>query len=177
MKKVIAVVLTVAMTLGMAMTTMAAASPSASAVKVSVEEAKAAALAEAAAKDNMSVQEYRNNMIESTPGVENAIPMGVPQGAIINGVKTNYPIRISKVSKEVALEAAQLGKVLNVINIKNKPAGTVQITIYSSKIAAGQKVSVYQKVDGIWTKLVSSVRAEHVDVVLAGNGPLAIIAE
>lgn len=175
MKKFVALLIAGVMTFGM--TTMAASSPCASAVKADVEAAKTAAVEAAAASENMSVAEYVNNTIMSTPGVENAVPMGVPTGTIINGVKTNYSIVLKKVSKEVALEAAQFGKVLNVLGIKNKPYGTVQITIYSPKIEAGQKIAVYQKVDGKWTKLVSSVRAEHVDVVLAGNGPLAIIAE
>ena len=173
MKKFVALLIVGVMTLGM--TAMAASSPSASAVKAKV--ASESPVVAAAAKENMTVEEYVNNTVVTAPGVENAVPMGVPQGAIINGVKTNYPIAITKASKDIAAEAAKLGKVLNVFGIKNKPAGTVQITIYSSKITADQKIAVYQKVDGTWVKLVSSVRAEHIDVVLAGKGPLAIIAE
>lgn len=173
MKKFVALLIVGVMTLGM--TAMAASSPSASAVKA--KATSVSPVAAAAAKENMTVEEYVNNTVVTAPGVENAVPMGVPQGAIINGVKTNYTVAITKASKNVAAEAAKLGKVLNVLNIKSKPAGTVQITIYSSKIAAGQKIAVYQKVDEKWVKLVSSVRAEHVDVVLAGKGPLAIIAE
>ena len=173
MKKFVALLIVGVMTIGM--TSMAAASPSASAVKASVS--KEEAIAAAAASENMTVEEYVNNTVVSAPGVEDAVPMGVPSGGIVNGVKTNYSIVITKASKAVAAEAAQFGKVLNVFGVKNTPAGTVQITVYSSKIKAGQKLAAYQKVDGKWVKLVSSVRAEHIDVVLVGRGPLAIVAE
>ncbi len=129
-----------------------------------------------AAAENMTVEEFVNNTVASVPGVEDAIPVGVPSGAIINGVKANYSILMTKSTKAVAAEAATLGKkVLNVFALRNKPAGEVQISLYSPKVVAGQKISVYQKIDGKWVLCKSSVRAEHIDVILVGNGPVAVV--
>lgn len=164
------------------MATMAAGSPSASAVKASAEASAPASssadnsTAAAAAKDNMTVPEYVNNSVTKTPGIENPVTMGVSVGAIIDGVKTNYTVRIAGVKKAEAQSALSLGKVLNVFKIKSKRK--CQISIWCPVITADSKVSVYQKkADGTWVKLTSSVRADHIDVVTNGEGLVAVVAE
>ena len=182
MKKFIALVMVGVMALGMS--TMAAVSPSASAVAATVEAAPAnttpAYVAEAAA-ENMTVGEYLNNAVATAPAgitgeaASEVKPIAVGTGAYINGVKTNYTIKLGKVDKNTALSASKLGKIVNAFTLKNKPAGSVQIAVYCKSVKAGDKITVYQLVNGTWKKLVSSVRAEHVDVVLEGNGAVVIV--
>ena len=125
----------------------------------------------------MSVGEYVNNAITSTPGIENAAVMGMPQGVIVDGVKINYTIRISKATKGDVASALSLGKVLNVFKIKNNPFAKAQVTIWCPNVEAGQKITVYQVVDGQWKALTSSVRAQHIDVVLEGKGLVAVVTK
>ena len=182
MKKFLALVMVGVMTIGTAV--FAAPSPSSSAVSAESSSTKAdpaAALEAAASSEGLSVQEYLNNAVTNVPGLAAAdvAPMGIPKGAIINGVNTNFSVRIAKPSKAQvqAGQKAISGKILNVLGIANKPAGTVQIAIYCKAIKADSKVGVYQLINGQLVKLVSSVRAEHVDVVLQGNGPVFVVAE
>jgi len=170
MKKFIALVMVGVMALGMS--SMAAGSPSAAAVKAQVSAPAASTTVASPA-----TAEEVNNVVTKTPGIENAEVVGIPQGLLVDGVKINYTIKIAKVTKAEATSALSLGKVLNVFKVKNNQFKNAQVAIWCPAIKAGQKVSAYQCVDGQWKKLVSSVRAEHIDVVLAGNGLVAIVTE
>lgn len=174
MKKFLALVMVGVMTFGMA--TMAADSPSAAAVAASVP----ATVQTAAAERNMSVQEYQNNAVTEIADVPTVEPAGVPSGCYVNGVKTNYSLNLAKPNKVTtdaakAQAAAVKGNVLSIMNITNAPKGEVQFSIYCKSVAAGQKIEVYQLINGVWTKCVINVRAEHVDVKLAGNGPVLVV--
>lgn len=174
MKKFLALVMVGVMTMGMA--TMAADSPSASAVAASVP----AAVQTAAAERNMSVAEYQNNAVAEIAECPTVEPAGVPSGCYVNGVKTNYSLNIAKPNKATteaakALATSVKGNVLSVMNLTNAPKGEVQFSIYCKSVAAGQKIEVYQLINGVWTKCVINVRAEHVDVKLAGNGPIVVV--
>jgi len=174
MKKFLALVMVGVMTFGMV--AMAAPSPSASTVVATPAEAALQAVKTQAAAAGMTTEEFVNNTVTSAPGVEDAAPVGIPTGAYINGVKTNYTVRMTKSTAAVAAEAKTLGKkVLNAFAVSNMPKGDIQIALYMPTVKAGQKISVYQKIDGKWVLCKSSVRAEHIDVILVGNGPVAVV--
>lgn len=180
MKKVIA--LTAALSLVFSSTLFAAESPSAKAIVA--ESTKVATVETAAAAANMTVGEYLNNAIVETPGVPDAMPVGQGGSILINGVKTNATVTLGKVTKataEAALAqaAAVKGKLLNVMSTKVPGANfsVATVNFYLKGLAAGQKVAVYQLVDGAWVALnVVECRADHVVVDMTKSGVIAFVA-
>ncbi len=182
MKKLLSLVMVGIMAVGM--TAVAADSPSAEAVTTSQpavsSEAATSPVEAAAASLGLTVAEYQNNAIVSTPGVANAEGVAVGMGAYINGVKTNYTLLLGRASAAVAADAkkAGAGTLINVVTFRNYPKGaTVQTSIYCKSIKATDKVTVYQKSAEGWKKITSSVRANHVDVKLESDGAIAIFRQ
>ncbi|MBO4845807.1 MAG: hypothetical protein J5525_05805 [Lachnospiraceae bacterium] len=151
MKKFLALVLVGVMTVGTAV--MAAGSPSANAVNATLEQA--------AKEDNMSIQEESNNaLVDADAGIDknDAIAVGVPQGTIINGVKTNFSIRLRRATKK-EVEAGQTitikgKKFRRALKVKNKPAGTVIFNVYIPSGADG--VVAYQIIGGQKVQLTTA---------------------
>ena len=169
MKKFLALVLVGVMTVGTAV--MAAGSPSAEAVESKVTSSAASdssnsTLEQVAKEDNMSVQEESNNaLVDADAGVakEDAISAGVPQGTIINGVMTNFSIRLKRSTKK----EVEAGKTITIkgkkfrraLKVKNKPAGTVTFNVYLPQGADG--VIAYQIINGQKTQLTTAVVAPN----------------
>lgn len=173
MKKFLALVLVGVMTFGVSV--MAAPSPKASDVVDATP-----AIEKVAGDLGLSVEEFSNNAIISTSGIEDTEPVGVPQGILVNGKKVNYSIQIAKVSKAVAGSASEFAngkKVYNVVGFSKMPKGEVQFSIYCKSLKAGDKVSAYQLIDGKWVKLTSAVRDNHIDVLVSSNSPVLIMAD
>ncbi|MCI8846477.1 MAG: hypothetical protein OSJ53_00900 [Kineothrix sp.] len=182
MKKFIA--LLTAATLFASMTVSAAPSPSAAAVVSSGAEGFAhAADQQAAAERGMTAAEYYNNAVVSTPGVENAMPVGQGGKIVINGVATNLTATLAKVDKTTAAganaQAAALGgTLLNVINISFPGANynTATINFYLKGLLGDSKVVVKQLVNGVWVDVeVVEIRADHVVLNLTGKGAVAFV--
>ena len=173
MKKFIA--LLTAATLFASMTVSAAPSPSAAAVVSSGAEGFAHAADQQA--------EYYNNAVVSTPGVENAMPVGQGGKIVINGVATNLTATLAKVDKTTAAganaQAAALGgTLLNVINISFPGANynTATINFYLKGLLGDSKVVVKQLVNGVWVDVeVVEIRADHVVLNLTGKGAVAFV--
>ena len=172
MKKFIA--LLTAATLFASMTVSAAPSPSAAAVVSSGAEGFAhAADQQAAAERGMTAAEYYNNAVVSTPGVENAMPVGQGGKIVINGVATNLTATLAN-----AQAAALGGTLLNVINISFPGANynTATINFYLKGLLGDSKVVVKQLVNGVWVDVeVVEIRADHVVLNLTGKGAVAFV--
>lgn len=164
-------------------TTVSAASPTAGAVLASAGFVTSSD-AQAAADRGMSAGEYYNNVVATTPGIENALPVGQGGKIIINGVVTNLTATLSKVSKSVATDAASQasalgGRVLNVVKVEFPGANykVATINFYVKGLADGQKVVAKQLVNGSWIDVeVVEARADHIVLNLTNAGPVAFVA-
>ena len=163
--------------------TVSAASPSAQAILASAGFTNASD-AQAAADRGMSAAEYYNNTVVSTPGVENAMPVGQGGKIIINGVATNLSATLAKVNKTVAADAVNQasalgGTLLNVlaVNIPGANYNVATINFYLKGLADGAKVAAKQYVNGTWIDVeIVEVRADHVVLNLTGSGAVAFVA-
>lgn len=163
--------------------TVSAASPSAQAVLASAGFSNASD-AQAAADRGMSAGEYYNNAVVSTPGVENAMPVGQGGKIMINGVVTNLTATLAKVNKAVAADAVNQaaalgGTLLNVLSVKFPGANynVATINFYLKGLAAGTKVAARQYVNGAWIDVeIVEIRADHVVLNLTNSGAVAFVA-
>lgn len=188
MKKFIALLTAGVLMASTTITVFAANSPSASAVVATLpatQEGFAAGVdAQAAAQRGLSANEYYNNSVTSTPGIENTTPVGQGGKIIINGVATNLTATLAKVTKNVATEAQTQatvlgGNLLNVVKV-DFPGANYQvatINFYVKDLAAGTKIIVKQYVNGEWIDVeVVEIRADHVILNLTNSGAIAFVA-
>lgn len=187
MKKFIAL-LTASM-LFASMTVSAAESVTARAVVASApeytEEGFNSSSDQQAAEDRgMSAGEYYNNVVTSTPGVANAMPVGQGGKILVNGVPTNLTAILSKVAVATANAAnaqavALGGTLLNVVKVDFPGANynVATINFYVKGLADGAKVAAKQLVAGAWVDVeVVEARADHVVLNLKNSGPVAFVA-
>lgn len=182
MKKLIALV-SAAAVLVMPMAVCAAPSPSAGAVvAASTQSAQNSAVETAAAEVSMSVGEYTNNAIVSTPGVSTTDTLPVGQGGkiIVNGVATNMTVILRKVDAATvkAAKTAATGKILNLVNAKLPVAkgNTVTVNFYVKGLAGTENVTVLQLVNGEWVPVtVKEIRLDHIVLDLTQSGPVMFV--
>ena len=183
MKKFMALVLVGVMAFGM--TTMAAESPSAAAVAAADPATVAGTVEYQAASVQMSVGEYVNNAVVSTPGLDSTTTYKVGSGekCIVNGVASNARLTLRKADKSTVesakAQAAKVGgTVMNVVATSaNCQYTTLGVNFYMPKVVAGQKIAVYQLIDGVWTPVtVNEIRQDHVVVTLSGKGAVMFVA-
>lgn len=181
MKKLIALV-SAAAVLVMPMAVCAAPSPSAGAVVASTQSAQSSAVETAAAEVSMSVGEYTNNAIVSTPGLSAADTLPVGQGGkiIVNGVATNMTVILRKVDAATVKSAktAATGKILNLVNAKLPVAkgNTVTVNFYVKGLAGTENVTVLQLVNGEWVPVtVKEIRLDHIVLDLTQSGPVMFV--
>lgn len=182
MKKLIALV-SAAAVLVMPMAVCAAPSPSAGAVvAASTQSAQNSAIETAAAEVSMSVGEYTNNAIVSTPGLSAADTLPVGQGGkiIVNGVATNMTVILRKVDAATvkAAKTAATGKILNLVNAKLPVAkgNTVTVNFYVKGLAGTENVTVLQLVNGEWVPVtVKEIRLDHIVLDLTQSGPVMFV--
>ena len=182
MKKLIALV-SAAAVLVMPMAVCAAPSPSAGAVvAASTQSAQNSAVETAAAEVSMSVGEYTNNAIVSTPGLSAADTLPVGQGGkiIVNGVATNMTVILRKVDAATVKSAktAATGKILNLVNAKLPVAkgNTVTVNFYVKGLAGTENVTVLQLVNGEWVPVtVKEIRLDHIVLDLTQSSPVMFV--
>lgn len=182
MKKLIALV-SVAAVLVMPMAVYAAPSPSAGAVvAASTQSAQNSAVETAAAEVSMSVGEYTNNAIVSTPGLSatDTLPVGQGGKIIVNGVATNMTVILRKVDAATvkAAKTAATGKILNLVNAKLPVAkgNTVTVNFYVKGLAGTENVTVLQLVNGEWVPVtVKEIRLDHIVLDLTQSGPVMFV--
>ncbi len=179
MKKLIALI-SAAAVLVMPMAVCAAPSPSAGAVvAASTQET---AVETAAAEVSMSVGEYTNNAIVSTPGLSSTDTLPVGQGGkiIVNGVATNMTVTLRKVDAATvkSAKAAATGKILNLVNAKLPVAkgNTVTVNFYVKGLAGTENVTAFQLVNGEWVPVtVKEIRLDHIVLDLTQSGPVMFV--
>lgn len=179
MKKLIALI-SAAAVLVMPMAVCAAPSPSAGAVvAASTQET---AVETAAAEVSMSVGEYTNNAIVSTPGLSSTDTLPVGQGGkiIVNGVATNMTVTLRKVDAATvkSAKAATTGKILNLVNAKLPVAkgNTVTVNFYVKGLAGTENVTAFQLVNGEWVPVtVKEIRLDHIVLDLTQSGPVMFV--
>ena len=179
MKKLIALI-SAAAVLVMPMAVCAAPSPSAGAVvAASTQET---AVETAAAEVSMSVGEYTNNAIVSTPGLSSTDTLPVGQGGkiIVNGVATNMTVTLRKVDAATvkSAKAAATGKIVNLVNAKLPVAkgNTVTVNFYVKGLAGTENVTVLQLVNGEWVPVtVKEIRLDHIVLDLTQSGPVMFV--
>ena len=182
MKKLIALV-SAAAVLVMPMAVCAATSPSAGAVvAASTQSAQNSAVETAAAEVSMSVGEYTNNAIVSTPGLSatDTLPVGQGGKIIVNGVATNMTVILRKVDAATvkAAKTAATGKILNLVNAKLPVAkgNTVTVNFYVKGLAGTENVTVLQLVNGEWVPVtVKEIRLDHIVLDLTQSGPVMFV--
>ena len=179
MKKLIALI-SAAAVLVMPMAVCAAPSPSAGAVVAA--STQATAVETAAAEVSMSVGEYTNNAIVSTPGLSSTDTLPVGQGGkiIVNGVATNMTVILRKVDAATvkSAKAATTGKIINLVNAKLPVAkgNTVTVNFYVKGLAGTENVTVLQLVNGEWVPVtVKEIRLDHIVLDLTQSGPVMFV--
>ncbi len=179
MKKLIALI-SAAAVLVIPMAVCAAPSPSAGAVVAA--STQATAVETAAAEVSMSVGEYTNNAIVSTPGLSSTDTLPVGQGGkiIVNGVATNMTVILRKVDAATvkSAKAATTGKILNLVNAKLPVAkgNTVTVNFYVKGLAGTENVTVLQLVNGEWVPVtVKEIRLDHIVLDLTQSGPVMFV--
>lgn len=161
------------------------ASPSAKAVvaaSAASENAGQSSVEAAAAEVNMTVGEYNNNAVVSTPGLsaEDTLPVGQGGKVIVNGVATNMTVILRKADAATvkSAKAAATGKILNLVNAKLPVAkgNTVTVNFYVKGLLGTENVTVYQLIDGTWTPVtVKEIRADHIVLDLTQSGPVMFV--
>lgn len=179
MKKLIALI-SAAAVLVIPMAVCAAPSPSAGAVVAA--STQATAVETAAAEVSMSVGEYTNNAIVSTPGLSSTDTLPVGQGGkiIVNGVATNMTVILRKVDAATvkSAKAAATGKIVNLVNAKLPVAkgNTVTVNFYVKGLAGTENVTVLQLVNGEWVPVtVKEIRLDHIVLDLTQSGPVMFV--
>ncbi|MDO5021149.1 MAG: hypothetical protein Q4E29_11915 [Lachnospiraceae bacterium] len=179
MKKLIALI-SAAAVLVMPMAVCAAPSPSAGAVVAA--STQATAVETAAAEVSMSVGEYTNNAIVSTPGLSSTDTLPVGQGGkiIVNGVATNMTVTLRKVDAATvkSAKAAATGKIVNLVNAKLPVAkgNTVTVNFYVKGLAGTENVTAFQLVNGEWVPVtVKEIRLDHIVLDLTQSGPVMFV--
>lgn len=179
MKKLIALI-SAAAVLVIPMAVCAAPSPSAGAVVAA--STQATAVETAAAEVSMSVGEYTNNAIVSTPGLSSTDTLPVGQGGkiIVNGVATNMTVTLRKVDAATvkSAKAATTGKIVNLVNAKLPVAkgNTVTVNFYVKGLAGTENVTAFQLVNGEWVPVtVKEIRLDHIVLDLTQSGPVMFV--
>lgn len=179
MKKLIALI-SAAAVLVIPMAVCAAPSPSAGAVVGA--STQATAVETVAAEVSMSVGEYTNNAIVSTPGLSSTDTLPVGQGGkiIVNGVATNMTVILRKVDAATvkSAKAATTGKILNLVNAKLPVAkgNTVTVNFYVKGLAGTENVTAFQLVNGEWVPVtVKEIRLDHIVLDLTQSGPVMFV--
>lgn len=133
-----------------------------------------------AAEKSMSAGEFYNNVVVSTPGIENAMTVGQGGNLIVNGQVTNMTASISKVTNRAYVDSVRIeqeGTVLNVVDV-SYPATEATVNFYTPGITGEENIVALQYNAGAWVEVeVAEVRADHVTLNLKGNGVVAFIAK
>lgn len=133
-----------------------------------------------AAEKGMSAGEFYNNVVVSTPGIENAMTVGQGGNLVVNGKVTNMSATISKVTNRAYVDSVRIeqeGTVLNVVDV-SYPAVEATINFYTPGITDGMEIVALQYNAGTWVNVeVAEVRADHVVLNMKGNGVVAFIAK
>ena len=139
---------------------------------------------QAAEERGMKAGEYYNNVVMSTPGVINAIPVGQGGRILVNGAPSNLTATLSKVTMAVSgaanAQAAMLGgTLLNVVKVDFPGANynVATINFYLKGLAGNARVAAKQLLDGEWEDVeVVEARTDHVILNLKKGGIVAFVS-
>ena len=134
-----------------------------------------------AAEKNMSAGEYYNNVVISTPGIENAVTVGQGGNLVVNGVVTNMTAMISKVTNRAYVDSVRVnepkGRLLNVVQV-SYPAFDATINFYMPSVTAEMDIVALQYSEGTWVNVdVADIREDHVVLNMKKSGIVAFVAK
>lgn len=133
-----------------------------------------------ASQKSMSAGEFYNNVVVSTPGIENAVTVGQGGNLVVNGQVTNMSASIGKVTNRAYVDSVRIeqeGTVLNVVEV-SYPAVEATINFYMPGITGEENIVALQYNAGTWVNVeVAEIRADHVTLNMKGNGVVAFIAK
>ena len=134
-----------------------------------------------AAEKNMSAGEYYNNVVISTPGIENAVTVGQGGNIVVNGAVTNMTAMISKVTNRAYVDSVRVsqpeGRLLNVVEV-SYPGFDATINFYMPSVTAEMDVVALQYSAGTWVDVdVAEVREDHVVLNMKKSGIVAFVAK
>ncbi|MCR4851766.1 MAG: hypothetical protein K5870_10960 [Lachnospiraceae bacterium] len=186
MKRFLALVLVGSMLI--ALPVMAAESPSAATVATQSSQSSddnggsGDPVADAAAVEGKTVNEYLNNAVEDVPGLPEQLPTSQGGGVILNGVPTNYKIELTKPAKadvtfaKAVAENLPGAKVLSVVGTRSNALGDFSSAYVNYKIKgvkAGANVVCFGLINGQLVQVpVLFVVDDHVVVDMPGLGKL-----
>lgn len=133
-----------------------------------------------ASQKGMSAGEYYNNVVVSTPGIENAVTVGQGGNLVVDGQVTNMSASINKITNRAYVDSVRIdqeGTVLNVVEV-SYPAVEATINFYMPSVTADMNITAVQYNAGTWVDVeVAEVRDDHVVLNMKGNGVVAFIAK
>ncbi len=133
-----------------------------------------------ASQKGMSAGEYYNNVVVSTPGIENAVTVGQGGNLVVDGQVTNMSATINKITNRAYVDSVRIdqeGTVLNVVEV-SYPAVEATINFYMPSVTADMNITAVQYNAGTWADVeVAEVRDDHVVLNMKGNGVVAFIAK
>ena len=128
---------------------------------------------------DMSSEEWNNNAILNTPGMDVSLPVSAGQGSVmIGGEKTNITPTIEKADAAFAdsINREKDGVLLNVFQVSYPSTDEAEITFDLPGLNKGNNIGVYQYVNGVWTEVeVTEVRDGHVTLHMQGDGVIAFM--
>lgn len=130
---------------------------------------------------DMSSEEWNNNAIVNTPGMDVSLPVSAGQDSVvIDGEKTNITPTIEKadVAFVDSIEREKDGVLLNVFQVSYPSTDDAEITFDLPGLNGGNNVVAYQYINGVWTQVeMKEVRDGHVTLLVQGDGVVAFMLE
>lgn len=178
-KKALALILAGALTFGLTVSAFAADSPTAKSTASSSSASQT--VAQAAAAEGKTVEEYANNAVISVPDFPEQLPTAQGGGIVIDGTVTNERFELTKPTKTDVALGKQLAESLNglkflsVVGTKGtrKDFNSAIVNFYVKGIKEGTSIVCYELVDNKWVLVpVLQVYKDHVIVNMAKHGKL-----
>lgn len=130
---------------------------------------------------DMSSEEWNNNAVINTPGMDLSLPVSAGQGSVvIDGEKTNITPAIEKADAAFvdSINREKDGVLLNVLQVSYPSTDDAEITFDLPGMNADSKIAVYQYNNGVWTEVeVTEVRDGHMTLHMQGDGVVAFMLE
>lgn len=130
---------------------------------------------------DMSSEEWNNNAVLNTPGMDVSVPVSAGQGSVvIDGEKTNITPTIEKADAAFAdsIKREKDGLLLNVFQVSYPSTDDAEITFDITGVESDSEIVAYQYINGVWTEVeVTEVREDHVTLHLQGDGVVAFMLE
>lgn len=130
---------------------------------------------------DMSSDEWNNNAVLNTPGMDLSLPVSVGQGSVvIGGEKTKITPAIEKADSAFvdSINREKDGILLNLFHVSYPSTDDAEISFDLPGLNGGNNIVAYQYINGVWTEVeMKEVRDGHVTLHLQGDGVVAFMLE